>query len=113
MDGKGYGNIDGGEAADKYIQGATNIKLTGQKIANILESFLLSFNFPDYLEKHCIGVSLGPHVCGFIGKHMTLQRITGKSNTCVRISVFVLIEYKLLIIGLDLTYRLRPSQTLF
>jgi hypothetical protein len=31
----------------------------------------------DPLRVHCIGHSLGAHVCGFVGKEIKLKRITG------------------------------------
>lgn len=61
-----------GAASPNYGNAAANAK----SCADELTQFLIA-NQVDRSKIHCIGFSLGAHVCGFIGKQMKLKRITG------------------------------------
>ncbi|CAF0758384.1 unnamed protein product [Brachionus calyciflorus] len=61
-----------GAAAPNYFAASSNVVITGQKIAD----FIRDSNI-DVSKVHCIGHSLGAHVCGFAGKSRKLKRISG------------------------------------
>lgn len=61
-----------GAAMPDYPKAAQNVVYVGLKIA----SFILN-NKISPSNVHCIGHSLGAHVCGFAGKVMKLKRISG------------------------------------
>jgi hypothetical protein len=58
-----------------YYAAAQNTFPVGMQIANLL--IRLKAN---YSMVHCIGHSLGAHVCGHCGKIVKLGRISGKIN---------------------------------
>lgn len=47
------------------------------KFGSAIGNFIKSVNM-NYMNVHCIGHSLGAHVCGFAGKTVKLGRISGK-----------------------------------
>ncbi len=66
-------------ARSNYIQAIQNAAIAGQKIANFIVALKIDLNMV-----HCIGYSLGAHVCGHCGKAIIntkngkLGRISGK-----------------------------------
>ena len=65
-------NTFSSEHFQDYLKAAQNTKIVG----NVTANFLIQANI-NSKKVHCIGHSLGAHACGFIGKHMKLNRITG------------------------------------
>jgi hypothetical protein len=63
-----------------YARASYNTKVTGTKIAD----FILKSNI-NPMTVHCIGFSLGSHVCGFVGKKVKLARITGKYKDTIKL----------------------------
>jgi hypothetical protein len=61
-----------GAAGPDYYQAHLNARIVGEKTAKFInDSHIRPF------KVHCIGHSLGAHVCGYIGRKMKLGRITG------------------------------------
>ena len=61
----------------QYAKSLSNTRIVGE----ILTQYIEKFNF-DLTNLHCIGHSLGAHICGYIGKNLKrsgkiLDRITG------------------------------------
>ena len=72
----------------KYPLSASNMRLVASVTAQWLLTMQDEYFYPTRLI-HCVGVSLGAHTCGFIGKHLltrgfSLQRITGNGRTDVK-----------------------------
>ena len=61
-----------GAALPNYNKAVSNTRVTARGIANFLNSSKI-----DQTQVHCIGHSLGAHVCGFAGKIVKFKRITG------------------------------------
>jgi hypothetical protein len=66
--------VDWSEDASKldYIKVAHIVDLIGYTIGSFIESIRISVK-----QVHCIGHSLGAHVCGFCGKFAKIGRISG------------------------------------
>ncbi len=68
----------------KYKQSISNARLVGTLVAQLLLGIFKRKNYP-LSSVHCIGHSLGAHICGYVGKVLkrnirtTLGRITGKA----------------------------------
>lgn len=68
-----------------YFQATANTRYVGAVIGRVIEELkkLVKNNFSRDITFHCIGHSLGAHVCGFVGKHIKqytdykLRRISG------------------------------------
>ena len=71
-----------------YYQAAANTRYMGVSVARVLFSFMdklsILTNHPNHpMVFHCIGHSLGAHICGFAGQtlktisHIVLNRISG------------------------------------
>jgi len=68
-----------------YYQAASNTRYVGAVIGRVMEELkkLAKKDFSRDIAFHCIGHSLGAHVCGFVGKHIKqhtdykLRRISG------------------------------------
>ena len=56
-----------------YYQAARNTIAVGQQTASLITKIGLD----PTTDVHCLGHSLGAHVCGFCGKQKILRRITG------------------------------------
>ncbi|CAH1793243.1 unnamed protein product [Owenia fusiformis] len=69
-------SIDWEEGA-KYLLDYNRASSNGQLVGKMVSTFLMDVLKLDPKRIHCIGHSLGSHVCGFIGKENTLKRITG------------------------------------
>lgn len=67
-----------GTTNPNYIQGRANTKPVGEYLATLL-GFLAQSTGAKLEEIHCMGHSLGAHVCGYNGKALNgaLGRITG------------------------------------
>ena len=85
--GHGSGNQQS-EGLPYYWQAAANTRYMGACLARVLSAIgdtvtILSNNVDYPLHTHCIGHSLGAHVCGFTGRalktisHLSLTRISG------------------------------------
>lgn len=61
-----------GAAGPNYHNAAQNTRVTARKLSEFLEESQL-----DQSKVHCIGHSLGAHVCGFAGKIKKFKRISG------------------------------------
>ena len=61
-----------GAAPPNYPKAASNTRLTARGIADFLKSSGI-----DQTQVHCIGHSLGAHVCGFAGNITRFKRISG------------------------------------
>ena len=66
----------------QYPHAASNTRIIASIIARWLQMLQDVYSYPS-LRVHCLGVSLGAHACGFVGKHLmtrgsSLKRITGK-----------------------------------
>ncbi len=59
-------------AGPNYFQAVANVK----PVASDIASFIRDQNI-DPMNVHCIGHSLGAHVCGYTGKLLKLKRISG------------------------------------
>lgn len=66
-------NWAAGASGLDYFNAATNAKVCGTSIGNFISRTGITAS-----NVHCIGHSLGAHVCGFAGKVTKLGRITGK-----------------------------------
>ncbi len=55
-----------------YFKAVFNVRQVAKHIAKFMND---AFIMPK--KVHCIGHSLGAHVCGYVGKEMKLARITG------------------------------------
>jgi hypothetical protein len=55
-----------------YLQASKNTILIGNQLATLITTLKIQAS-----AVHCIGHSLGSHVCGFCGKNSTLGRISG------------------------------------
>ena len=70
--------MSGRDALGSYLQAVINSRIVGAQTHSIVKklSELLAIS---HAHIHCIGFSLGAHVCGFLGK-MTigLGRISGR-----------------------------------
>ncbi len=55
-----------------YFKAVFNVRLVAKEIVKFMKESFISPN-----KTHCIGHSLGSHVCGYAGKEMKLKRITG------------------------------------
>lgn len=70
-----------------YYQAATNTRYMGVAVAKMLDSITnileTTTNKVTNINLHCVGHSLGAHICGFTGatlhtiSHVSLQRISG------------------------------------
>jgi hypothetical protein len=56
-----------------YANAAHNTIAIGKQTANLI----INLGLDASSDVHCIGHSLGAHVCGFCGKQKVLYRITG------------------------------------
>lgn len=66
------------DAVDKsleYIFATDNVRICGSDIGDFIKKIGI-----DPMKTHCIGHSLGAHVCGFAGKTIKLGRISGEFN---------------------------------
>lgn len=64
-----------------YPVSASNVRVVASVVAQWLQMLQNEYSYPTR-HVHCVGVSLGAHTCGFIGKHLmtrgsSLKRITG------------------------------------
>ena len=87
----GWGHGSGNQASEGiryYWQAAANARYMGALLARVVQAIeervtILSNNVHYLLHTHCIGHSLGAHVCGFTGRalrnisHLYLSRISG------------------------------------
>ncbi len=62
----------GGAFGLLYTRAVANAKRAGLRLSDFITSTQI-----DKLRAHCVGHSLGAHVCGFAGKKVKLDRITG------------------------------------
>ncbi|CAF0968787.1 unnamed protein product [Brachionus calyciflorus] len=61
-----------GASGPNYLAASSNVVITGQKMADFIRESNINAS-----TVHCIGHSLGAHVCGFAGKSIKLNRISG------------------------------------
>lgn len=61
-----------GAQAPDYFSAASNTRQVGEKIAKFITDSRITTS-----RVHCIGHSLGAHVCGFAGKNLRIGRISG------------------------------------
>lgn len=61
-----------GAKPPNYFSAASNTRIVGEKIANLIDT-----NRLDTSKVHCIGHSLGAHICGFASKIKRIGRISG------------------------------------
>ncbi len=75
-----------------YSNAVKNAREIGYNVAEFIK-----FSQIDPLRTHCIGHSLGAHICGFIGKEIKLKRITGL-DPAGRLTIFfnITVESKFL-----------------
>ena len=67
----------GGGSLALYTQATANTRLVGLEIANYIQFLKREFGVKE-ADVHCIGHSLGAHVCGYTGEKIRgLGRITG------------------------------------
>lgn len=59
-----------------YPQAVSNTRSAGAMIARV-SSYTISKGGSSRIRQHCVGASLGAHVCGHAGKYGQFGRITG------------------------------------
>lgn len=59
-----------------YTQAASNTQIVGVEISILVKTLIRKFGM-NANSFHCIGHSLGSHVCGYAGKRIHLGRISG------------------------------------
>ncbi|RNA40557.1 pancreatic lipase-related 2-like [Brachionus plicatilis] len=67
-------NVDwkDGAKGPNYFTAVENVEIAGNKVGSFIKEAKI-----DPSKVHCIGHSLGAHVCGFAGKEIKVKRITG------------------------------------
>ncbi len=55
-----------------YFRAVYNVRLVAKEINKFIKEAFISSN-----KTHCIGHSLGAHICGYVGKEIKLKRISG------------------------------------
>lgn len=70
-----------GAVDPNYVRAAVNTRLVGKQVALLVESINESLVKPINDRIHIVGFSLGAHVAGFAGEHLSnLSRITGMTD---------------------------------